>query len=284
MQMSQTSNVHFLSRPEGRIAYTVDGDGPLVVAVPGMGDIRSTWRDVVPALVGAGFRVAVMDLPGHGDSDATFSRFDDVAVGEHALALTAELGGRAVLMGNSMGASAAVWAAAQHPDAVAGLVLSAPFLRDSSNAATRSAMGLLYRALLAGPWGAGLWRSLYRGSFAKGAKPAWFDEHVADVTAALRRPGRLRSLRRLAVQLDHSVVEEVVDDVRAPALIVVGALDPDYSDPAAELAVMRDTLHARAVLVDGVGHYPHFQASSLFVSELLQFVGGLRDGEAWTRA
>ena len=56
---------------------TSRGAGPLVVAVPGMGDLRSTYRHLAPALVDAGFRVATMDLRGHGDSDTTFNAYDD---------------------------------------------------------------------------------------------------------------------------------------------------------------------------------------------------------------
>src|SRR3954471_18090450 len=100
-----------LERPEGRIGFDVTGTGPLVVCIPGMGELRSAFRFTVPALVAAGYRVATMDLRGHGDSDTTFARYDDVAAGEDALALVEQLGGPAVLLGNSMGAGAAAWAA-----------------------------------------------------------------------------------------------------------------------------------------------------------------------------
>ena len=122
MMQSMTSQTNFLERPEGRIAYTVMGHGPLVVAVPGMGDLRSTYRDVVPPLVAAGYRVAVTDLRGHGESDTTFRRHGDDVTGADVLALIAELGGPAVIIGNSMGAGAAAWAAAEESDAVAGLI------------------------------------------------------------------------------------------------------------------------------------------------------------------
>ena len=44
--------VRYLSRPGGRVAYEVSGEGPLVVAVPGMGDLRSTYRYLVPGAAG----------------------------------------------------------------------------------------------------------------------------------------------------------------------------------------------------------------------------------------
>jgi pimeloyl-ACP methyl ester carboxylesterase len=68
-----------LNRAEGRIAYDLVGEGPLVICAPGMGDIRQTFRYLVPALVAAGYRVATFDLRGHGDSDTTFTSYDDEA-------------------------------------------------------------------------------------------------------------------------------------------------------------------------------------------------------------
>jgi hypothetical protein len=51
-------SVSYLDRGEGRIAYDVQGEGPLVICVPGMGDLRSVFRFTVPALLAAGYRVA----------------------------------------------------------------------------------------------------------------------------------------------------------------------------------------------------------------------------------
>ena len=48
----------YLSCPEGRIGYDVAGAGPLVVLVPGMGDLRAGYRFLAHALRAAGFRVA----------------------------------------------------------------------------------------------------------------------------------------------------------------------------------------------------------------------------------
>src|SRR5215470_6143236 len=109
------TETRFLERPEGRIAYDVTGEGPLVICSPGMGDLRSVYRFFAPPLVDAGFQAATMDLRGHGESDATFGSYDDVATGTDLVALAKHLGGPAVLVGNSMSAGAAVWAAAEAP-------------------------------------------------------------------------------------------------------------------------------------------------------------------------
>ncbi len=42
--------VQRIERPGGRIAYRVTGDGPLVVCIPGMGDLASSYRFTVPPM------------------------------------------------------------------------------------------------------------------------------------------------------------------------------------------------------------------------------------------
>src|SRR3954465_2122689 len=163
-----------LQRPEGRIGYDVTGDGPLVVCLPGMGELRSVYRFTVPALVEAGFRGATMDLRGHGASGGGFGTFDAGAAGPDALALIEVLGGPAVLVGNSMGAGAAVWAAAERPDLVAGIALVGPFVR---NPETNPVMAWAFRAMMSGPWATRMWLS-YLPRLYPARRPADFAEHL----------------------------------------------------------------------------------------------------------
>src|ERR1700693_1777931 len=118
----------YLARPDGRVAYDVGGDGPLVVLVPGMGDPRATYRFVAPALREAGYPVAGSGLRGQGDSDTTFPTYGDSETAADLVALVEELGGPAVIVGNSMGAAAAVIGAAVPPDMVSGLEPIHPFV------------------------------------------------------------------------------------------------------------------------------------------------------------
>lgn len=280
MNTSQQSAVHHLARAEGRLAYTDEGAGPLVVASPGMGDLRATYDDVVPHLVAAGYRVVVMDLRGHGDSDTTFSTHGDEATASDYVALVEHLGaGPAVLLGSSMAASAAVVAAAERPDLVRGLVLLDGFLREPSSPAKLRAMRVLYRLALARPWGAAFWASFY-GSLNKGRTPGRLAAHRAAIRANLSEPGRLRSFRDLTLQLDHRVVEPRVAHVEAPALAIFGALDPDYADPAAEAAWAQESLGATTLVLPEVGHYPQLQAPEEVVAATLAFLADLPDGGA----
>jgi pimeloyl-ACP methyl ester carboxylesterase len=257
----------YLPRPEGRVAYDVTGDGPLVVCAPGMGDLRTVYRFLAPVVVDAGYRVATMDLRGHGDSDATFSAYDDVAAAKDLVALVEELGGPAVLVGNSMAAGAAVWAAAEAPDLVAGLVLIGPFVRDTP-------IGLLprisFRLALLRPWGPAAWNTYYARLY-PGRPPADLDAHRARIRESLRRPGHWRAFVT-TTHTSHAPAEARLDKVRAPALVVMGERDPDFPDPAAEARLIAGRLDAEVVVIPEAGHYPQAEYPEVVTPAVIEFL------------
>jgi pimeloyl-ACP methyl ester carboxylesterase len=259
----------YLERPGGRIAYDVTGEGPLVVAAPGLGDVRSVYRFLTPGLVEAGYRVATMDLRGHGDSDATFSSYDDVAAGTDMAALAEHLGGPAILVGNSMAAGAAVWAAAEHPDLVRALVLVGPFVRDIPlGLATK----LTLRLGLRKPWGPAVWNAYYAKVY-PGRPPADLAEHRARIRESLRRPGHWRAFVA-TTHTSHTPAEARLDDVHAPTLVVMGERDADFPDPGAEARLIGDRLGARVVIVPDAGHYPQAEYPEVVTPAVVGFVAG----------
>lgn len=255
-----------LRREEGRIAYDVTGAGPLVVCIPGMGELRTSYRFTVPALVDAGFRVATMDLRGHGDSDATFTRYDDVAAGLDALALTDHLGGPAVLVGNSMGAGAAVWAAAEHPGTVAGIVLIGPFVR---NAPMNPLLVATFKAMMSGPWAPAMWTS-YLPRLYPGRQPDDFEEHRRQIKASMAVAGHRKAFTA-TTRTSHEPAEKRIGDVKSPAFVIMGSADPDFRDPDAEARWIGERLSARVLVVPGAGHYPQAEFPDSVNGPLVQF-------------
>lgn len=267
MMPTAQGETRMLPRGEGRIAYDVHGAGPLVVCLPGMGELRSSYRHNVPALAEAGFRVATMDLRGHGDSDATFSAYDDVAAGSDALALVEELGGPALLVGNSMGAGAAVWAAAERPDLVAGVVLVGPFVRQVP---INPLLAWAFRGAMMRPWAPTVWNA-YLPSLSPGRKPADFAEHRAEIRASMRRPGHARAFSA-TTRTSHAPAEARLGEVAAPALVVMGTADPDFPDPVAEADwIVAHLGDAERLLVDGAGHYPQAEEPEIVNPALVAF-------------
>ena len=116
-------STQFLQQPEGTIAYTDSGHGPLVVCLPSMGDLRAEYRFLTPLLVAAGYRVVSMDVRGHGESSVGWSNYAVDAIGSDLLALIRSLAaGPALVVGTSMAAGATVWAAAEAPELIAAMV------------------------------------------------------------------------------------------------------------------------------------------------------------------
>ena len=263
----QSLETLYLDRPDGRIAYDARGRGPLVICVPGMGDLRSVYRFLAPLLEEQGYRVVTMDLRGHGDSDTTFDKYDDAATGGDLVALVRHLGGPAVLIGNSMGAGAAVWAAAESPRLVSGLVLLGPFVR---NAPVGTAAMLAFRLALLRPWGAAAWTAYYASQY-PGRRPADLKQHQARLRDNLRRPGHWRAFAA-TTHTSHEPVEARIAEVRAPALVVMGERDRDFSDPAAEAELVAARLHGRVVMVPGAGHYPQAQHPEVVGAAVVPFL------------
>jgi pimeloyl-ACP methyl ester carboxylesterase len=268
-----TQTTRFLARPEGRIGYDVEGTGPLVVLVPGMGDLRSAYRFLAPVLRQHGYRVACTDLRGHGDSDATFSSYGDVETAGDVAGLIEALGGPAVIVGNSMAAAAAVLVAADRPDLVDGLVLVGPFVRNGQSGA---AQRLLLRMAMARPWAAASWKS-YLPKLYAGRRPVDFDEYRRQVVASLHRPGYAKAFS-LTTRTSHDPAEARLVDVAAPTLVVMGDKDPDFPDPAAEAGWIAEVLSAEVVMVPDAGHYPQSQQPQITADAVLHFLEEVRRG------
>ena len=275
MTMNETTSTatggstRYLDRPGGRIGYDVRGGGagPLVVLVPGMGDLRAGYRFLAPALQAAGYRVACTDLRGHGDSDATFASYGDEETAGDVIALITELGAPAVVVGNSMAAGSAVLAAAGRPELVSGLVLTGPFVRDPAVSTTRR---IALRAAMARPWAALAWKS-YLPKLYAGRRPADFGEYRDQVVASLRRPGYAGAFS-LTTRTSHAAAAARLAEVTAPALVVMGAQDPDFGDPAAEAAWIAQAIGAQVVMVPEAGHYPQSQRPDITTGAVLRFL------------
>jgi pimeloyl-ACP methyl ester carboxylesterase len=258
----------YIARPDGRVAYDLQGSGPLVVLVPGMGDLRSSYRELAPALAAAGYTVATSDLRGHGDSDTTFAAYGDVETAGDIHALVDELGGTAVIVGNSLAAGAAVIVAAEHPEQVAGLVLVGPFVR---NPPANAVMMALFRAMMAPLWVAPVWKS-YLPSLYAGQKPADFEQYRTAVVASLKRPAYGKAFSQTTRQTDHAPAEAALPAVTAPVLVIMGERDPDFTNPAAEATWIGESLNGEVLMVADAGHYPHAQQPAITADAVLAFL------------
>lgn len=251
-QRFDATSPSYLDRPGGRLAYTAHGDpaDPLVLLVHGMGDRSETFRFLVPRLTAAGYSAVTLDVRGHGRSTADWPSVSPAEVGGDVVALLGHLGRTAVVLGQSAGCAAALWAAAEDPGHVTGLVLESGFISD---APVPWYLLPAYAVVTHVPWA---WSLYYRSLY-----PVRRPDDLPGYLTALRRleseRGRMAALRGFAAHQDACVAR--IPEVRVPALVVMGSRDPDFPDPRAAARDYAEALggHATAEVVEGAGHYPH---------------------------
>ena len=262
-----------LQRPEGTIGYDdAGGAGTLVIAAPGMGDLRQVYRHFIPEATKRGLRLVTMDLRGMGESSVDWPDYSDAAIGADMLALAHHLAsGPAFLVGNSLTASSAVIAAVEDPSAVAGLVLIGPFARDVPVPGWQK---LLFRMTLSPPWGKGAWVSYYRKQMYPGDKPLDHNDYVGQLKANLSEPGRYKAFHSLAFN-SHAESESRFERVECLIFVIMGIVDLDFLDPEAEARSFTEILGGELRLIDGAGHYPQAQAPEQVADAIASFVAGV---------
>ena len=251
-----------------RLHVDVDGDGPVVVLMHGLGGSARNWGPQVRALRDR-HRVVRFDARGHARSEApadpeAYAPEEFVAdvgrVLDQVGVTTATVGGL------SMGAGVALRFALAHPERVSALVLAAfPGSRDGAGFAS-----------VALPFADAIER---RGLEAAGAEYVWGDDSRLDSAAKLIRQGFMEhpphavmwTLRRLVGA--QPSIDELAPDLarlRVPALVIVGDGDRGSLEPSHGLA--QALPGARLVVIPGAGHVVNLQAPKEFNAALLEFL------------
>jgi pimeloyl-ACP methyl ester carboxylesterase len=274
----------YLTTAGGTLAYDVTGAGPLVVLSHGMGNQRSVYRHLVPLLVDAGYRVANLDMRGHGESSMDWTSHDgseaisrtDVAL--DILDLIRHLGGPAVIIGHSLSGGAATIAAAKAPELVAAIVEVNPFTKvqqfhlGAMFANRRYRRGMLRLGSTQMFKSLPMWRRYL--DLAYPIKPADYAEDMAALSAKLSEPGRFAEFMKTGKSTPADADAQLAN-VKCPALIIMGGAEVDFADPKAEgdaiVARMAPGL-GEVALVDGSAHYPHADSADRVAKLTTEFL------------
>lgn len=217
--------------------FTLGPEAASGLVLPGLPVNAETWATVAEAVTDT----LVADLPGLGMSGGD--------LGDWPGWLDDLLTGRGHLIGHSIGAAAAVWAADRHPDRIERLTLVAPFfLQPPADFTTRVSLAV--------------------GGYLRHASPEALSrrltgtpEHAGELAtsiADLRRTGVARQVGRLAGQAaEKRCRAELVRQLGGfggAMHVVVGSRDP-LAPWAVELLAGLGS-RARISVVDGAGHHP----------------------------
>lgn len=229
-------------------------NGPVIVMVHGLTTPSFVWRDQLPALTAAGFRVLTFDHFGRGFSDRPVARHDFDFYVREIDDLLAELRVTAgfTLLGYSMGGGIATHYAAVRRDRIERLVLLAPvgFLSGRPNWVARwPVIGDLAMFL----FGA---QTLRRGSRKAGKAEGVDDEMVELQCNETRYAGfcaAVLSSVRNVIYVDQTGEHRLLLDRGLPVLAVFGTADMVI--PISSAMRLREVnRQAQIIEIDGAGH------------------------------
>jgi pimeloyl-ACP methyl ester carboxylesterase len=209
-----------------------------------------------------------MDLRGHGESKADFSTYTSEDIGDDVVAFLEEADLNDVtILGNSVGAAAAVHASL-HSARVGRLVSLSGFVSDPPKFKFMRPMLAL---TFVRPWGRSMWRTYRKSLFAK--PPSDMDQNQTEIYKNLGETGRVRALRRMMCASKAAVAARL-GDVTVPALVAMGAKDPDFPDPKIEAQRQADLLGGKnkVVMIDGAGQYPQIEKPDETAQAIATFI------------
>ncbi len=233
-----------------------------LILVHGFTQTAASWDAVEFRLTALGHEVISLDAPGHGSHHDThlglWKGADLLAAG----------GGAGTWVGYSMGGRLALHVALSHPQLVERLVLvgATPGIEAATERNERQAADeLLAEELERDGVDAFLSRWLSQPLFA--SLPD--DSAGLDARRANTVPGLAASLRLMGTGSQEPLWERL-DEIAAPTMVVVGALDEKFGAIAQRMVdVMVD---AHVVSLNGCGHACHLEAPDAFVGVVDSFV------------
>jgi pimeloyl-ACP methyl ester carboxylesterase len=263
-----------------RLAYRDRGTGDPVVFVHGTPSSSHEWRDVVPHVEAAGYRVITYDLLGYGQSERPLDR--DTSVGaqtELLVGLLDALGiGSAALVTHDIGGAVGQRMAVLHPERVRRLLLADSVSFDSWPSETWQkiiAEGLDDLARLpADEFTDVLTRQL--------AMTVADEERMSgDALAAFLAPhrtavGRASFAVHQVAHYDPRYTEEISDrlgGITVPVRLLWGQEDRWQPTCWAE-RLAAAIPHAELVVVPGAGHFVMEDDPERVTREVLDFLGG----------
>ncbi|MBA3547788.1 MAG: alpha/beta fold hydrolase [Nannocystis sp.] len=255
-----------------RIAFATLGSGPDTVLLAHNLMSRRGSFAAVAARLAPRCRLLAVDLRGHGESGDAPRSFAAQDLADDLLAVLDAVGvTRALLVGTSLGATAAALLTLAHPQRVRGLMLlSATALAASRADRLRfAALATVIRALGPGPVMPAILGQLL-GARYRAQEPAG----AARAAAQIRATARGDLVRAIAAWVGRPPLPDRLAQIEVPTKIVVG--DQDTACPRARGEALAAGLpHASLHVVHGAGHSLQLEHPEAVAALIEQFLATL---------
>ncbi len=251
-----------------RVSYLTAGDSaaaPAILLIHGSGVSAGSWVNQLRGLLTA-FRVAAIDLPGHGKSDPIPRASVEEYAETVAMFLEALGSGPVLVVGHSLGGAIAIALAAQRPHAVTGLVLLASCAKlpwvDSS-------WGRLL-PYVPGP----LWKTFFISTAQKLLFAPGVPGHVVSLGMQELRSCRAETILKDLQAAKAMDLTQQATGLDVPTLILCGSQDR-LTPPALSADLKGLIPGSRLTLVEGAGHMLLLEVPTRVNEEVLNFAKSL---------
>lgn len=247
-------------------AYSVEGTGPALILIHGIGSRRQTWDEVV-SLLKEDFTCVTYDLRGHGDSPLPPERFGLSDLVEDMELLRAHIGLESVhVAGHSLGGMIGPAYARAYPDRVlsVGLLSTAAFRTDDDASKVQAVVQAMEEN--------GIENTLTT------LVDRWFTEEFIEA-----HPEKIESRISQVLDTDPKVFLNVfhiyaetemgpwLREIRQPALVLTGENDGGCN-PRLNRQIAEALPDSKLVVLDRLKHSLMIEDSPLLAKHLLEFL------------
>ncbi|OMJ18979.1 hypothetical protein AYI70_g5021 [Smittium culicis] len=233
-----------------------------LVCIPGIGDIRMTYRIFANEYVKKNYRLIVSDIRGFGDSSSGFTDYTPELVASDITKIISEkkIEDNIVLVGNSLAAGSCLLVASKNNPAIKGVMMFGPLVHDMLSDKVVSPFTYPF---LTGPWGKYFWFSFQKLLFAKKVKPEGYVEHMSLVKKNFVETEATTTLARF-FRATKKNVEKSMSKVVVPTLAIYGENDWEYISPSAEKSWLDKKFEHNpkyeSHMIPNTGNYPQLES------------------------
>jgi pimeloyl-ACP methyl ester carboxylesterase len=252
---------------KGRISYSVQGEGPVVVLLHGFLEDKSIW-DAFAKKLSSGYKVIAIDLPGFGQT-SVFDKVHSMPFMANTVysVLSDEGVDSCIMVGHSMGGYVTLAFADRYPEKLKGLVLFHSQAADDNEEA-RVNRDRTIEVVQGDHFG---FINTFVPSLFAGENVRKFEEEIGVLKKISAETAKAGTVAALAGMRDRADSLGLLEEIEVPVFFIIGKQDSRIN--------MEQMLHqltlphnCEALILDGVGHMGFIEAAEITYLAIEHFI------------